>query len=76
MTRSTSGAWVVGMVLGQSTSLMSMENQGELWNVGEGAVDTENPPSLLIITVNGKGHSEVILSKEQSRRLVRRKSRS
>jgi len=50
---------VVGMALGQSTSLMSMENQGEPQKVGEGAIDAENPPLLLIITVNGKGHSEV-----------------
>jgi len=56
------------MAPGQSTSSMSMENQGEPWKVGEGAVDAENPPSLLIvvITVNGKGHSEVTLSKKPS----------
>ena len=60
MMRSTLGAWVVGMALGQSTSSMSMENQGEPQNVGEGAVDADNPPSLLIVTVNGKGHSEVM----------------
>ena len=42
-------------------SLMSMENQGEPQKVGEGAVDAENPPLFLIvvITVNGKGRSEV-----------------
>jgi len=50
------------MALCQSTSSMSMKNQGELWNVGEGAIDAENPPSLLIVTVNGKGHSEVMAS--------------
>ena len=62
---SMSGAWVVGMVPGQSTSSMSMENQGEPQNMGEGAIDAENPPSLLIVTVNGKGRSEVMAANSQ-----------
>ena len=60
MMRLMSGTWVVGMVPGQSTSSMSMENQGEPQKVGEGAFDAENPPLLLIITVNGKGCLEVM----------------